>query len=127
MSIPLLLGLCAIVISFLLQPFRKWIYLPIKIRHKHPPLIEQIYIPTTNEALTSEQRDLIAEYVHQFAAEGFGVAAHLSIQRGPKEASAVLILLVNRASGDVAVMILTLINLRRNCALVIRSHFGDGR
>jgi hypothetical protein len=127
MSSIFLVAICALAVPAVLQLFLKWIYLPIKIRHKHPPLIEQPYVVTTNEKLTSEQRDLIGKYVHEFAAEGFDVAANLSIERGKGQVSAVLVLLVNRVTGDVAQMILTLINLRRNCVILIRSHFADGR
>ncbi len=116
------LGMALILAGQLLR----WILPPINIRRKHRIALRPRWEPTQTEHLTPEVQQFIGEVVRQFAAEGFGVAANLFNAGSVGDVRGLNILLVNRANGDIAVVIVAAAKFIRSLNYFVKSEFTDG-
>jgi hypothetical protein len=126
MPIVLIILLGVPVAIFLLLSGFNWLIVPLILKRRHRQAAKPTYSHVTPGQLTPEARDFLGSIIHEFAAEGFGVAANVCQEKAVKGITSTSTLLVNRLSGDVANVITTRGDKVRGLVFVIRSHFADG-
>src|SRR5687768_11112700 len=101
---------------------------PLKVRAAQRIARRPRVEPTRAEALSPEFRDFVHRAVRQFAAEGFEVAANVSLADSAPDGVALELLLVNRATGDLGSVVAAAHwpAGARSFVLSVRSVFEDG-
>jgi hypothetical protein len=103
-------GLLALPLA--IKWFVKWILAPIIIHRRQTIAMRPDNRIAGPETLTPEMAELTAELVRQFNAEGFEFAANTYHANAVPGVQAVQIMLVNRSTNDIAVVIGTTAHAR---------------
>ena len=121
-------GLLALPLA--IKWFVKWILAPIIIHRRQTIAMRPDNRIAGPETLTPEIAELTAALVSQFKAEGFEFAANTYHANAVPGVRAVQIMLVNRSTSDIAVVIGTIAHARaskrRALVFAVRSEFADG-
>jgi hypothetical protein len=120
-----------VVVALLALPlaikwFAKWILAPIIIHRRQTMAMRPEPRFAGPDVLTPEIAELTAELVGQFNAEGFEFAANVYHANAVPGVRAVQVMLVNRATSDIAVVIGTTAAKARSLVFSVRSEFADG-
>jgi hypothetical protein len=114
------------IISPILYRFiRKWILVPIGIHRTQTQAIQPDQEYATPEHITPEMREMLQTLLPQFRAEGFTAAANFHHRNAVPGIRAIQMLLVNRATNDVAVILAVWSSSGRSLSFAIRSIFED--
>ncbi|HZL34873.1 MAG TPA: hypothetical protein VFC78_06155 [Tepidisphaeraceae bacterium] len=117
-----LISLLPYVLVFLI----KFVFGPIKIHSKHRLCVRPQWRDTAIEPLTPEMRDFAGRMIRQFRAEGFETAANVHLPDGVPGVESFQALMVNRESGDLAIVAMVRAHQTRALSFMVRSEFGDG-
>src|SRR4051794_39662991 len=94
-----------LVAPFLLVQALKWIVAPLRIWRKQTVAIRPYWEPTAADELSPELAERVGAAVAAFREVGFEVASNLRNKRAVPGVQGVQVFLVNRASGDTAVIL----------------------
>jgi hypothetical protein len=103
----------------------QWIVAPIVIRGRQTISLHPRREPVNPEMLTPEFRELVAEVIPQFAAEGFELAAGFHQPDTVPGVVGIGFLLVNRRTQDIAQVFGTQGKGSRSLNFTVRSQFND--
>jgi len=112
---------------FLIVYGYKWLVLPLRIKRKQTLLLTPQMQPTRVEELTPETRQFLGAMIRAFAAEGFDVGTNVLLPNLIPSSQAVQVLLVNRATGDEAIVYGTFVRHTRTLVFGISSKFLAGQ
>ena len=121
-----ILFVVAIVLPVLFVLVVRWVVAPLLIRSRNTLAARVELEPVLAERLSPEMREHVGGVVRQFRDESFEVVANYSIGATMPGVFITQALLVNRATGDVGVAIMSWTELSRTLVVAIRSEFADG-
>src|SRR5688572_7318665 len=127
MLIFLVIALSVPLFIVLLNLLLRWLVAPIIVRLKYRMAANPSFEPTRAEELTPEVRDFLGTILPQFFREGFEAVANISLKGMISGVNGAQIVLVNRATSDIAIVITSQGTLVRSLVFAIRSHFADGK
>ncbi len=110
-------------LSFAMRLVIKWIINPIRVRNRISITGTPAYQPTTMEQLTPEQKQFVGSLIHQFQAIGFETVANVHNPASVPGVRGFRILLLNRATGDMANLVMSSAGNVRSKVFNITSKF----
>lgn len=127
MSWPLIILTVSIALPIAVRLVLAWLVVPIRIRANQRMPIEPHFVSAAAEHFTPEMRDTLHALIPEFQAEGFADPAGVCHGNASPGLRSVQTTLINRATGDVAVILTATVGALRSTAIAVRSEFPDGR
>jgi len=114
-----------VALPFVRRFLKRWIAVPIRMRRTHHMTMSCNLQHATAEQITPELRQTLQSILPQFRAEGFESAAMNCNTGTVPGVNSVAATLVNRETGDLAIIIATWAKSTRSVVYAVRSEFTD--